>query len=74
MPDLLLELFCEEIPARVARSEARTRKNNNWRAGGLTMPDLLLELFCEEIPARVARSEARTRKNNNWRVGGLSDA
>jgi glycyl-tRNA synthetase beta subunit len=34
MPDLLLELFSEEIPARLARSEARTGKLETQRAGG----------------------------------------
>jgi len=35
MPDLLLELFCEEIPARDARSKARTHEKMIQRAGGL---------------------------------------
>ncbi|MBZ9916517.1 MULTISPECIES: hypothetical protein [unclassified Mesorhizobium] len=72
MPDLLLELRSEEIPAQPARPQRRRREDartGKWHAGGGTlMPDLLLELRSEEIPAQPrARSAggARTREQEN---------
>ena len=62
MPDLLLELRSEEIPAKPrARSATRredAQKQRKHAGGEALMPDLLLELRSEEIPARMQRKAA----------------
>ena len=74
MPDLLLELRCEEIPARAARPQRRRREDaqtGKQHAGGAAlMPDLLLELRSEEIPARMQRKAAGDLQQDGHRRSG----
>jgi len=75
MPDLLLELRSEEIPAlprpqRRRREDAQTRERH--AGGDSLMPDLLLEFRSEEIPAlpraRSAGGARMLKKENGMRA------